>query len=382
VKSVNSTMSATVAQHADDQRAVTPSLELVQLVKRYGDVVALGGVDLTVRNGECVTVLGPSGSGKTTLLRMVAGFASPTDGVVRIDGRDVMDVSPSDRGIGMVFQDYALFPHMTVAANVAYGLKVRKWPKEKRARRVDEMLEIVGLRGMDKRRPRELSGGQQQRVALARALAFGPELLLMDEPLGALDRDLRVRMSGELGRIQRELDTTLIYVTHDREEALTLSDRIAIMRDGLIECVGTPQELYDRPPSRFVAAFFGWHNVFDVDVLECRGGRATCAWLDGRISVTAAKGVTSGQHAFVLPTRALRTVSEDGDGEFKISGRVLEALYMGDDVRLRVLLANGQELVAHVSAAGRGVIPRIDDEVVLAVDTARVSVVPERVAAA
>ncbi|WP_051580048.1 ABC transporter ATP-binding protein [Pseudonocardia acaciae] len=236
------------------------SLRLESVVKRFGDVTAVAGVSLDVEPGTFLTILGPSGSGKTTLLRMIAGFLPVTDGLIRLAGRDVSRVPPGGRDIGMVFQNYALFPHLSVIENVGYGLKVRGRGRAERARRAREVLALVGLEGYDRRLPRQLSGGQQQRVALARALAFEPTMLLMDEPLGALDRELRVRMAGELRRLHEELGNTVLYVTHDREEALTLSDRIAVLRDGKLEAVGTPQRLYGRPETAFVASFFGGHN--------------------------------------------------------------------------------------------------------------------------
>jgi ABC-type Fe3+/spermidine/putrescine transport system ATPase subunit len=253
-----------------------PVLEVEGVGKRYGDATAVREVSLTVPEGELLTLLGPSGSGKTTLLKLVAGFTDITSGRILLRGRDISELSPAERGIGMVFQNYALFPHMTVQDNVGYGLKMLKRPAAERERRVAEMLDLVGLPQMGQRLPRELSGGQQQRVALARALAFGPSLLLMDEPLGALDRELRERMMVEIRRIHQEVGVTALYVTHDREEALTLSDRIAIMRDGVLEGVGTPAELLTVPPSRFIASFFGGHTI--LPARRGASGTGTVEW--------------------------------------------------------------------------------------------------------
>jgi putative spermidine/putrescine transport system ATP-binding protein len=372
IGNVDASPAAGLGEGHESVRNTAPALELSAVVKRYGAVTAVSGVDLVVDKGECVTLLGPSGSGKTTLLRIVAGFSSATSGGLRINGRDISTLSPAKRGIGMVFQDYALFPHLNVADNVAYGLKVRGWPRERRADRVAEMLEVVGLARMEDRLPRQLSGGQQQRVALARALAFHPDLLLMDEPLGALDRELRVRMTGELRRIQRELETTLVYVTHDRDEALTLSDRIAIMRDGRIEGLGAPQALYEHPHTQFIARFFGWHNVVDVDVVRTDAESVTISWHGARFDVPIRSSLDPGRQTLVVPTRALRAAG-DGDGP-EVSGVVLEALYMGDEVRVRMRLADGEIIVAHLPAAQTPA--PVGDTLRLDIEPARLTVVP------
>jgi len=235
--------------------------------KRYGDVVAVGGVDLDVASGEFFTLLGPSGSGKTTTLRIVAGFEDPDAGTVAVGGKDITHRPPFARDINTVFQDYALFPHMTVAENVAYGLKVKKVARDQRQQRVDEVLERVRLAGYGSRKPIQLSGGQRQRVALARAIVNRPQVLLLDEPLGALDLKLRQEMQVFLKTLQRELGMTFIYVTHDQEEALTMSDHVAVFNDGGIEQVGSPEEIYARPATEFVAGFVGTSNILE------RGGR-------------------------------------------------------------------------------------------------------------
>jgi putative spermidine/putrescine transport system ATP-binding protein len=247
-----------------------PDVRLVQLTKRYGDVTAVDGVDLEVAHGEFFTLLGPSGSGKTTTLRMIAGFELPDAGRVELGGHDVSRQPPYARDVNTVFQDYALFPHMTVAENVEYGLRVRKLPKSERARAVGEALEMVRLGDLGARRPGQLSGGQRQRVALARAIVNRPRVLLLDEPLGALDLKLRQEMQHELKRIQTEVAITFVYVTHDQEEALTMSDRMAVFNDGRIVQVGAPADVYEHPGDAFVAGFVGTSNV-----LERGGARFT-----------------------------------------------------------------------------------------------------------
>jgi putative spermidine/putrescine transport system ATP-binding protein len=238
---------------------------LAGLSKHYGEVVAVAGIDLEIEAGEFFTMLGPSGSGKTTTLRMIAGFEDPSGGTIELAGRDVSGVPPYDRAVNTVFQDYALFPHMSVGENVAYGLRIARVEKGERARRRDEALEMVRLPGYAERKPGELSGGQRQRVALARAIVNRPRVLLLDEPLGALDLKLREQMQVELKAIQGEVGITFVYVTHDQDEALTMSDRIAVFNEGRIEQVSAPVELYERPASEFVAGFVGVSNLIERD---------------------------------------------------------------------------------------------------------------------
>jgi spermidine/putrescine ABC transporter ATP-binding subunit len=241
---------------------------LAAVEKRFDAVGAVRGISLTVGAGEFLTLLGPSGSGKTTTLMMIAGFETPTEGDIAIDGRSVVTLPPHKRHIGMVFQNYALFPHLTVAENIGFPLRQRGVDRATRARQVAESLELVRLPGYESRYPRQLSGGQQQRVALARAIVFRPHLLLMDEPLGALDKQLREGLQLEMRRLHADLGITFIYVTHDQEEALTMSDRIAVMNEGRIAQIGTPEDLYDRPCDRFVASFIGESNFFPCTVLS------------------------------------------------------------------------------------------------------------------
>ncbi|HEU4971127.1 MAG TPA: ABC transporter ATP-binding protein [Gaiellaceae bacterium] len=250
---------------APDGAEAPPDISVRGLTKRYGDVVAVDGVDLDIRAGEFFTMLGPSGSGKTTTLRMIAGFEIPDEGSIELAGEDVSRLPPYDRPVNTVFQDYALFPHMTVQQNVEYGLMVKKVKKGERQTRAQQALEMVRLAGFGDRKPGQLSGGQRQRVALARAIVNRPKVLLLDEPLGALDLKLRQEMQIELKSIQREVGITFVYVTHDQEEALTMSDRLAVFNAGRIEQVGPPAEVYEHPQSEFIAGFVGVSNVIERD---------------------------------------------------------------------------------------------------------------------
>jgi putative spermidine/putrescine transport system ATP-binding protein len=252
---------------------MTPAIELTGLRKSFGPVEAVAGIDLSIADGEFFAMLGPSGSGKTTVLRMIAGFESPTAGTVRLNGRDVTRTAPFERDVNTVFQDYALFPHMTVIENVEYGLKVRKVPRGRRRERALEALHTVRLEGFESRKPAAMSGGQRQRVALARALVNQPRVLLLDEPLGALDRKLRERMQVELKQIQRDVGITFVFVTHDQDEALTMSDRVAVFDSGRIAQVGTPSSVYESPATPFVADFVGTSNLLTGDVASALIGR-------------------------------------------------------------------------------------------------------------
>ncbi|HEY2054429.1 MAG TPA: ABC transporter ATP-binding protein [Solirubrobacterales bacterium] len=292
-------------------------IRLAGLTKQYGEVTAVAGIDLEVRAGEFFTMLGPSGSGKTTTLRMIAGFEDPTSGTIELAGQDVSGVPPYERAVNTVFQDYALFPHMTVADNVAYGLKVAKIDRAERARRRDQALEMVRLPGYGERKPGELSGGQRQRVALARAIVNRPRVLLLDEPLGALDLKLREQMQTELKSIQGEVGITFVYVTHDQDEALTMSDRIAVFNDGRIEQVSTPEDLYEHPVNEFVADFVGTSNVLERD-----GERFTVR--PEKIELVPAGGSTDG-----LTTE---------------QGRVVAVAYAGAVTRYTVALDAGRSL--------------------------------------
>ncbi len=304
-----------------------PAVRLEHVEKHYGDVVAVGGVDLEIFDGEFFSMLGPSGSGKTTTLRMIAGFELPTAGRVMLHGQDVTGLAPFERDVNTVFQDYALFPHMTVGENVAYGLVVRKVPKPERERRVGDALAMVRLSGYERRKPSQLSGGQRQRVALARALVNRPRVLLLDEPLGALDLKLREEMQFELHRIQQEVRITFIYVTHDQEEALTMSDRIAVFNQGRVEQIGAPAEVYERPATRFVAGFVGTSNLLTGDAARTIVGR------DGTYTVRPEK---------IQLAEPDDPVAED---EIAAPGLVRQVVYVGPDTRYIVELDAGAELV-------------------------------------
>jgi putative spermidine/putrescine transport system ATP-binding protein len=297
-----------------------PDVALIGLRKQFGDVAAVDGIDLEIKHGEFFTMLGPSGSGKTTTLRLIAGFERPDGGRVELGGRDVTGLPPYERDVNTVFQDYALFPHMTVGENVEYGLRVKGVGKAERRRRAQEALELVDLGAFGERTPIQLSGGQRQRVALARAVVNSPRVLLLDEPLGALDLKLRMQMQVELTNIQTELGITFVYVTHDQDEALTMSDRIAVFNNGQIEQVATPAELYEHPASEFVAGFVGTSNVLE------REGR--------RFTIRPEK-VHIGEES--EPAR---------DGFTSESGRIRDVVYLGMLTRYVVELDMGGELVA------------------------------------
>jgi putative spermidine/putrescine transport system ATP-binding protein len=296
------------------------ALRLQGVRKNYGHVVAVAGVDLVVNEGEFFTLLGPSGSGKTTLLRLIAGFERPDSGRIELGGRDVTSMPPYLRNTNTVFQDYALFPHMSVAENIGYGLRVKGIAGQGREKRVERALEMVRLEGLGRRRPNQLSGGQRQRVALARAVVNEPEVLLLDEPLGALDLKLRQEMQIELKQIQKEVGITFVYVTHDQEEALTMSDRMAVMSSGQIEQIGSPVEVYERPATEFVAGFIGISNVLE------RGGV--------RFVVRPEK------------IRMLAEGEEPASGMTVEPGRVEEVIYVGMSTRYVVRLDRGEQLVA------------------------------------
>ena len=315
-------------------------LELTGVQKRFGDVAAVQDFNLAAERGEFVSFLGPSGCGKTTTLRMIAGFERPTAGTIAIDGTDVTNRAPNQRHVGMVFQSYALFPNMNVAGNIGYGLKIRKRPKADVDRRVAELLELIHLEGRGDRYPWQLSGGQQQRVALARALAIEPTVLLLDEPLSALDAKIRVALRHEIREIQRQLGITTVYVTHDQEEALSLSDRVVVMSEGRIEQIGTPFEIYNFPSTAFVASFVGTLNLVAAGVVDASTGRLS---IDGQ-EVQTAKAVT-GAGSDGRVTLAVRpegiSLGEGPEGSNRLHGTVEDINFLGSIVRLRLGLGNG-----------------------------------------
>jgi len=314
----------------------TPAVQLVGVTKRFGDFVAVDGIDLSIANGEFFSLLGPSGSGKTTVLRMIAGFELPTAGAVLLEGVDVTRDAPYDRDLNTVFQDYALFPHMNVQKNVEYGLKVKRVGREERRRRASEMLEAVRLAPLAHRKPHELSGGQRQRIALARALVNRPKVLLLDEPLGALDLKLREEMQTELKAIQRDVGITFIFVTHDQGEALSMSNRVAVFNQGRIEQAAAPHDIYERPATTFVATFVGTSNLISAERSKALVGvEATHALRPERIRVGAA-GIAV------------------GDGDASVDGVVSDVQYLGADCRVRLTLADGTHLIASVPSSDAG----------------------------
>ncbi|AZO65518.1 ABC transporter ATP-binding protein [Mesorhizobium mediterraneum] len=321
-------------------------LVIDDLEKTYDKVTALTGIDLSVEAGEFVTLLGPSGSGKTTLLMSLAGFTTPSKGTIRLDGKDITHVDPEDRNFGFVFQGYALFPHLSVANNIAFSLRVRKWEKPKIAARVAEMLSLVGLDNLAERKPRELSGGQQQRVAIARALAFGPRILLLDEPLSALDRMLRESMQKELKRLHRETGVTFVYVTHDQEEAIAMSDRIAVFNHGRIVEIGLPRDLYKKPSTRFVAGFLGENNFLsghraddDETMVEAFGTRFGSAPVKGRRE-------RPGDTLTVWVRPEDIRIGQATDDEIGFRATVVENSFVGALERILLKTATGEQMVA------------------------------------
>ena len=327
------------------------------VAKRFGDVVALDHVSLQVAQGELLTILGPSGSGKTTLLKVVAGFETPDGGRVTVGGADITSLPPARRDIGMVFQNYALFPHLSVAANVAFPLEMRDVAKPEIERRVGEALAMVELKGYEARLPRQLSGGQQQRVALARAIVFNPRLLLLDEPFGALDRKLRETMQLEVRRLQRRLGLTTIFITHDQEEALVLSDRIAVMNRGTIQQIATTTEIYERPANDFVADFVGESNIFQGTM----SGPGTVTLEGGRtLQVRSDKPAGGKVGVLMRPER----FAPSGANAF--AGEVIESVYLGTSFKLRVACEGGLELLVRQPA--RGAMPAAGTRVTVGIE--------------
>jgi putative spermidine/putrescine transport system ATP-binding protein len=307
-------------------------LELTNIKKSFGDSVAVDNFNLLAEQGEFISFLGPSGCGKTTTLRMIAGFELPTSGKITINGNDLTFIPPNKRNVGMVFQSYALFPNMTVADNIGYGLKIGGLPKPDIARHVQEMLALIHMENFGKRYPGQLSGGQQQRVALARALAIRPQVLLLDEPLSALDAKIRVELRQEIRRIQRQLGITTIYVTHDQEEALSLSDRIVVMSDGIVEQVGTPNEIYNFPQTEFVARFVGQINLLPVELVDSSSGRVR---LGDQIIQAGQFGHLNG-NPIRLAVRPEELNPGRSDGANHLTGRVDAITYLGSIIRISV----------------------------------------------
>lgn len=350
--------------------AGTPILQIQDVTKTFGASMALKGVSLDVREGEFLTLLGPSGCGKTTLIRIIAGFETPTSGEVKIDGQSILSSPPYRRPLGMVFQNLALFPHLTVAENIGYGLRMRREPPAAIRGKVEHSLTMVGLEGYGARYIGQISGGQKQRVALARAIVMEPRVLLLDEPLGALDMKIRRQMQTELKLIQEKLGTTFIFVTHDQEEALTMSDRVAVFRNGLIDQVSDPATIYEKPQTRFVAEFVGDTNFFE-GVVQAGAARLDCAELgcefdlpDSRFAAGSAVGISlRPQHLKLAPA-----------GSARLQARVERRVYAGQNTRLW-LQAGARTLIADWPAQDGNPLPAQGETVGLTWDDSRISVV-------
>ncbi len=349
-----------------------PDVQIERVTKRFGAVTAVDAMDLSIERGEFYSLLGPSGCGKTTTLRMIAGFEQPTEGEIFLAGQPIAGVPPYQRNVNTVFQHYALFPHMDVAQNVGYGLRQRKVGKAEEGRRVAEALELVRLSGYGKRRTWEMSGGQQQRVALARALVNRPTVLLLDEPLGALDLKLRKEMQLELKALQREVGITFVYVTHDQEEALTMSDVIVVMRDGKIQQKGSPTELYELPLNRFVANFIGTSNFIEASVVRSAGTDGVVVVrsvnglaMRGRVTDPDARPVAG--ESIIVATRPERLevapaeqATSPNSGWTQINGRIQQGTYLGDQTEYRVQTEEAGELIVRrQNAAGAGGAPGV-----------------------
>ncbi|WP_456783952.1 ABC transporter ATP-binding protein [Bradyrhizobium sp. USDA 4516] len=338
------------------------ALQFCNITKSYGHGLALDNINLSIRPGEFVTLLGPSGSGKTTLLNIVSGMVVPTSGTVMIGGRDVTSVPPRERDLGMVFQNYALLPHMTVFDNVAFPLRIRKFSKCEIELAVMNVLEMVRLRDFAKRKPKELSGGQQQRVSIARCLVYKPKLILMDEPLGALDKKLRLQLQSEIKKIHEELGGTVVYVTHDQEEALVLSDRICLMNHARIEQVGTPNDLYFRPANEFVAEFLGDSNLISGTLVQCINDVARVRTNDGAVVCCRLQGkFTSGNQLKVLVRPESVQLSRiDQSTEVGMEGVIQGRAFVGHSIRYTIAVGNQRLTVMQNSGAGKPMFEAFD----------------------
>jgi spermidine/putrescine transport system ATP-binding protein len=330
-------------------------VKLVDLVKRFADVTAVAGINLEMQPGEFFSLLGPSGCGKTTTLRLIAGFERPDEGQILLDEADMAQVPPHKRNVNTVFQNYALFPHLNVFDNVAFGLRYKDVGKQEIKQKVGDSLALVRLEGMQKRRPSQLSGGQQQRVALARALILNPAVLLLDEPLGALDAKLRKALQIELKALQEEVGITFIYVTHDQEEALTMSDRLAVMSDGRVEQVGTPNEVYEEPRTTYVADFLGVSNLMDARA-EGPAGNGLCKVRLGDFQLMAGQGESDarGDVRIVIRPERVGLEAQGAAGENRVPGMVERVVYVGSILQVIVHLAPGQTLQAWIQNQGEG----------------------------
>ena len=348
--------------------AAIGSITLERVTKRFGELVAVDDVTLVVAAGEFFSLLGPSGCGKTTILRMIAGFEEPSAGRVLLDGSDVSFVPPAKRNVNMVFQAYGLFPHMTVSQNVAFGPRIGRVPRAEIAARVSEALRTVRMDALGDRRPSQLSGGQQQRVALARALANRPAALLLDEPLGALDMKLRKEMQLELKEIHAKTGTTFVYVTHDQEEALTMSQRIAVVKDGVVQQVAAPRELYKRPANAFVAGFIGTSNLITVRPQTREGGLLVSDLGAGdRIVVDdAGAGPPAESVRILVRPERMRVWGDDAERTSRVTGAIADVVYLGSMTQLIVALKTGEKVTIHeLNDDLKGALPAVGDRVVV-----------------
>ena len=343
--------------------------------KHYGETCAVADLSLTVGDGEFLTLLGPSGCGKTTSLRMVSGFVEPTSGRILMDGADITDVLPEKRSIGLVFQNYALFPHMTVGENVTFGLRMAKVAKVERDERMADALRLVQLEQLVDRMPRELSGGQQQRVALARALILRPKVLLLDEPFGALDKQLRDYMRAELRALQLELGITTIFVTHDQDEAMSMSDRICIMNLGHVNQIGTPEEVYKMPANRFIAEFMGQSNILPAKIAGS-GKKATAEVLGARMKIDAPAGKGGGEADILIRPERIALLSARSAGK-RPKAKVVNKQYYGSLIEYQVEAADGTPLTVTESTNKASFEPSLGDTVALDIDEGAVFVLPE-----
>jgi len=328
-----------------------------------GKLLVVKDLNLDIAEGEFITMLGPSGSGKTTCLMMLAGFETPTNGEIYLDGNPISNIPPHKRGIGMVFQNYALFPHMTVYENLAFPLKVRKMLKDEIDKKVDKALSMVSLTGFENRMPGQLSGGQQQRVAVARALVFDPAVVLMDEPLGALDKNLRESMQYEIKHIHESIGVTVVYVTHDQSEALTMSNRIAVFNDGKVQQLSSPDKLYEEPVNSFVAEFIGENNRFDGEVLDVSNGVCKVKIGSGEILANPISVKSKGEKTTVSirPERALINPKDKMDNNHK--GKIEEVIYHGDHTRVRINLLNNSEFILKVPNSSHNLDIKLGNEI-------------------
>ena len=328
-----------------------------------GKLLVVKDLNLDIAEGEFITMLGPSGSGKTTCLMMLAGFETPTNGEIYLDGNPISNIPPHKRGIGMVFQNYALFPHMTVYENLAFPLKVRKMLKDEIDKKVDKALSMVSLTGFENRMPGQLSGGQQQRVAVARALVFDPAVVLMDEPLGALDKNLRESMQYEIKHIHESIGVTVVYVTHDQSEALTMSNRIAVFNDGKVQQLTSPDKLYEEPVNSVVAEFIGENNRFDGEVLDISNGVCKVKIGAGEILANPISVKSKGEKTTVSirPERALINPKDKMDNSHK--GKIEEVIYHGDHTRVRINLLNNSEFILKVPNSSQNLDIKLGNEI-------------------